>query len=206
MSHVPLEHDFVKQWRPQFGLRRLMLAVTLMAVLLTVMSWLGPTGSAALAILLLLGMAHAGGNALGKHLRDTSSAVSRSHTGAGFGRPYGGHGATPCEIKPPAPGSTEPRLERITALPRAKCSLASSHLQNRSSLGWRVPLCMITFALCFGIAGGVLLVLSRGVQLSTPGLVLGAISAAVVGSFAGFLVAAFWLAARSAWREASHSS
>src|SRR5688500_12390165 len=55
---------------PQFGLRTLLLLVTLCAVLLAANQWLGASTVAGIVLLLLSIFAHVAGNAIGTRLRE----------------------------------------------------------------------------------------------------------------------------------------
>src|SRR5690242_2912509 len=67
---------------PQFGLRTLMLGMTVLAVILALLrlEWLSPVGFAVLGFLAVSVFAHVAGNCLGTRLRELSARHTESIT------------------------------------------------------------------------------------------------------------------------------
>ena len=160
---------------PQFGLRTMFIALTLLSGLFAVSVVVGPAWSGMLAFILLFALAHVIGNALGTRLRDGKSIedvrLAREHH----------QEQSPCGIRLIAPAR---RLQENTSLRRP----------------WLVAATLT--AAVFGTVGGIVIAAIVGEKLTIPGLALGIGSAAVVGGLFGFMVCSFWTVARTALREA----
>ncbi len=147
--------------RLQFGLRSLMLAITLCGILFAAMSALGALWSATLILFLSLAAAHVVGNALGTQLRD-----------AGSRQPGPVEPAVPFDAaRPPVP--TAQRLRERTGVSRGMLVIAA--------IG----------GLAGGTLGGVALAATLGEQASLAAFALGVVSSAVLGGFFAFLSSSF---------------
>lgn len=159
--------------RPQFTLRALFGAVTLLCCLFALMSALGAPGSLMLLLVVMLALAHVVGNSLGTRLRDQTSRRVGVARGARTGW-----------LEPSRP---------VVAAPQ--------RLTQRARLSRIAPVISIGGALVGGTLGGVG-VSEIYPQASLAAAGLGVVSSAVLGAFAGFLTSSFlsvaWLALREA--------
>ncbi|HZL90954.1 MAG TPA: hypothetical protein VFB96_21495 [Pirellulaceae bacterium] len=162
---------------PQFSLRSLLLAVTLLAVVFALFNVLPPMVMAGLIFLLISILAHMAGNAIGTRLRDSSS---RSTTDETQGR---GHLAA-------------------ASLRVAPALAAQTQLSQRRSLGWPVLAATGTGLLAGGGGGGAWTFYSSGPQLAAINIVVGAVAFAVLGGLAAFLIFSFAQVGVGALRQA----
>jgi hypothetical protein len=157
---------------PQFRLRTLMIAVTGCCVLFALMREVGPLASTGLCFFLLLVLLHVAGNALGTSLRDR--AVQE-------------------------PNEQQTGLS-IAAPVAAQVANTPSRLREHTSLGR-----MIVILTAVGAAlGGSLssLAYAYWTDVHVGGLIVGSLSAAIVGGFFGFMTSSFCKMIFRAWRQA----
>ncbi|MCC7084229.1 MAG: hypothetical protein IT427_04390 [Pirellulales bacterium] len=163
---------------PQFRLRTLFFVVTLCGLLFGVMHALGPIVSAALLMALMTVGLHIAGNALGTSRRDESTEW--------FGT------------------ATRSATDDIEMAERIAAATAAHRLREHTPLGW-----IIRATTLFGAALGMVLgmvLLHEWTKGKWPGLILGAMSAGVLGGFLGFLSGGFLEIMRRAWWQASTES
>jgi ABC-type antimicrobial peptide transport system permease subunit len=163
---------------PRFSLRTLLLIVTVAGCLFGVMSVLGTLWSMGMLMILCLIFAHVAGNSLGTTLRDQATR----------------HAA-------------EERRERLLTNPIVAArheAPAPSQLTKSSRLN-RVTLVMTAGGAIAGGALGGTLSADLYPEAGIAALVLGVVSAAVLGGFVGFTVSAFVSVARAALGEALHN-
>jgi hypothetical protein len=161
---------------PQFGLRTLLLIVTLCAVLAALSQWVTPVVLACVVLLTLSIIAHVAGNAIGTRLRDLGSHL------------------------PPDDSALPPGLAR--AKPKADDFAPATRLGQRYGLGWPILIATIVGTVA-GAVGGVAwtLISSRGpVGLLNVGV--GAIAFAVLGGIAAFASFGFIQVGLGALRQA----
>lgn len=84
--------------------------------------------------------------------------------------------------------------------PATMPATAPTHLEQRSQLGWLVPVSAGIGATCGGAAGTASLLAFTASSL--PGAILGGLSSAVIGALLGFLGASFVEILRTSLREA----
>jgi hypothetical protein len=160
---------------PQFGLRAMFIAITLLSGLFALSLVIGPTWSGMLAFIVLFALAHVVGNALGTRLRNVRSS----------------HGVPRFDQ-----GLNDRTHSQIAAIAPAR------QLQENTSLRRPWLIAAVVTAAVFGTVGGIAIATIVGKSLTIPGLALGIGSAAVVGGLFGFIVCSFWSVARMALREA----
>ncbi len=161
----------------QFGLRALFLATACLSALFAVMTFIGPMWSTVLIWFLLLASLHVVANAWGTRgwRRDGESADDESELP---GELYRLAGSRPHGVAPP------------------------TRLQESTRLGWTMLAATSAGAtLAGGLGAGGLACLASD-KVGWIALVVGGISAAVVGGFFGFLASSFLEVAGRAWREA----
>jgi hypothetical protein len=158
---------------PQFTLRALLAAITLLSCLFALMSAVGTLWSLVLALFLSLVSAHVLGNSLGTRLRDRASRLSAVE---GRSRPF----------------SVGP-LQPLVAAPK--------RLTQRGRLSRITPVTSIGAALAGATLGGVGLTAIYP-QASLAAAALGIVSSAVLGAFAGFTTSSFLSVACQALGEA----
>jgi hypothetical protein len=169
------------QRRPQFHLRTLMLAVTGCCVLFALMKEVGPLASAGLCIFILLAILHVAGNAIGTALRDESTRdCAESNVAAAVWS---------ADIK---------RREMIAQLDQT--SAAPSRLRERAPLGRLIMALTALGAIVGGSLGS--LAYAYWTDAGAVALVVGSISAAILGGFFGFAASSFLTMILSAWRQA----
>jgi MFS family permease len=175
--NAPLPHaeDHHALPPPQFGLRAMFIAITLLSGLFALSLVIGPTWSGMLAFIILFVLAHVVGNVLGTRLRN----VKPSH-----------------DVLRIDEGLDEPTYSQIAAIAPA------GRLQENTSLRRPWLIAAVVTAGVFGTVGGIVIATIVGKNLTIPGLALGIVSAAVVGGLFGFIVCSFWSVARMALREA----
>lgn len=160
---------------PQFGLRAMFIAITLLSGLFALSLVIGPTWSGMLVFIIVFALAHVVGNALGTRLRNIK---------------------TPHEVLRSDTESNERIHSQIAAIVPAR------RLQENTSLRRPWLIAAVVTAAVFGTVGGIVIATIVGKNLTIPGLALGIGSAAVLGGFFGFIVCSFWSVARMALREA----
>jgi hypothetical protein len=157
---------------PQFGMRTLLAFVTLCCVLLGLAGLLGHLWALAISWLVLMTAAHVAGNVWGTRLNR---------------RPR----QSPEEGDWPQPGDT----------PIVVCP-AATRLQERAALGWTMVGVSIVCAVAGGALGTAALWFVGWGRIGYPSLIVGGVSAAVIGGFVGFLASSFLEVLLRAWSEA----
>ena len=161
---------------PQFGLRTMLLGVTLLSIAFAVSVAVGPARSAMLFLFVSLIVLHVVGNALGTRLRDHREREAHALRVVGSDdRPVSG-------AAPPI--------------------AAAQRLQENTSIGRPWLVAGAVCAMLFGSVGGIAIAALVGEKLTVPGLALGIGSSAVLGGFFGFMACSLWSVARNALREA----
>jgi hypothetical protein len=167
---------------PQFGLRTLLLAVSIAAVLLGLAQWLSPVYLAAVVFVLLSVIAHVAGNVIGSRLRDGKAAKV----------------------------AAEDKHEPAYSQQQHSTSLKEHHfapvtkLGHRHSLGW-LPLAISVLGFLLGAAlggGWTAWLLRRDLDWFPVGVAACAFGA--LGGFGGFLVSGFCKSLGDAWSEAAN--
>jgi hypothetical protein len=159
-------------------LRTLFVVVTLFGVVFGVLHAVGPVASIAFLMVLATVGLHMAGNALGTSRRDESTER--------FGEAS-------------RPAVDEACLSECCAAVRV-----THRLREHAPLGW-----IIKITTLLGAAGGMavgIVSLKEWTNAEWPGLVFGALSAAVLGGFFGFLGGSFLEIARRAWWQATCDS
>lgn len=158
---------------PQFRLRTLMLGVTGCCVLFGLMREIGPLASVGLCFFLLLVFLHGAGNAIGTSLRDEASRDN--------------------ETSEVSPRPAAPAALQIANSP--------SRLRERTPLGWSV---FVLTALGAALGGSLSsLAYAYWTDVNSAGLIVGAVSSAILGGFFGFLSSSFLKMIFRAWRQAA---
>jgi hypothetical protein len=153
-----------------------MLAVTGCCVLFGLMRDIGPLPSVGLCFFLVLVLLHVAGNAIGTSLRDEASR--NTETGE----------------KSPLPAAAAAR----------QIANSPSRLGERTPLGW--PVFVLT-ALGAALGGSLSsLAYAYWTDVNAAGLVVGAVSSAILGGFFGFLSSSFLKMVFRAWRQAADIS
>lgn len=145
---------------PQFGLRTLLLIVSLCAVIFASFQWLSPLAIVGLIFLVICIAAHIAGNAIGTRLRENGS-------------------------RPLPPHHLEPHSARFPAVSTAEFAEATQ-LSRHSSLGWPQMFATLAGIAAGGIGGGLgTILLSREYNEAT--VLIGAIAFAALGGMAAFI-------------------
>jgi hypothetical protein len=169
---------------PQFGLRTLLLLVTVCAVIFAASQWLPPLWVAALVLLALSIFAHVAGNAIGTRLREIGSRKDN--------RAYG--------LQPEARG--EPRFAPVT------------RLGQRQGLGWPIVVATFTGIIAGGVGGGLWTLLTARQQVPIAAVGLGVIAFAALGGILAFatvgftqvLLGAIWQAMRQSSKDSPNTT
>lgn len=159
--------------RPQFRLRTLLIAFVVISALMAGAVRLGPVWSLAIVWCALLVAAHIVGNAWGTKATARTSRELRAGT----------H-----DPELPNVGRHEP--------------IPATRLHRSSGVGWTTVVLTTLGALIGGAAGAVGLIAAYAKDGHYVGIVVGLISAAVLGGFLGFMTATSLGKTISAWREA----
>jgi uncharacterized membrane protein len=175
-SDAPPERPDATLKPPQFTLRTLLVAMTVVGGLLAVMTAIGALWSLAILLVASLVAAHVLGNAVGTRLRDRSTELSRDAPGT-----------------PPRP-TTRPRY-----LPGPR------RLTEPARLHWIALVLTVVGAGVGSYVGGSALAANYP-EATMAALVLGYGSSAVLGGFAAFATSSFVSVARQAWSEAHAAS
>ena len=162
---------------PQFSLRTLLLAVTLLAVIFALFNVLPPLVMAGLIFLLITMLAHVAGNAIGMRLRDSGSRYAAEQA-AGRDQFAAGSGSATSAAAP------------------------QTQLSRRQSLGWPVLAATATGLLAGGGGGGLWTAYSSGPQVAVLNIAVGAVAFAVLGGLAAFLTFSFTQVGVGALRQA----
>jgi hypothetical protein len=164
----------VAERRWQFSLRTLMLWMALACGLFAILSRVGPLWSAAIIWFLVLVVGHVLGAVWGSHAK--RSKISPDD----------------CESDGKALSSPRP----VTFAP-------TTRLCKKTQLGWIMPAVTGVAALLGGAAGGFVLISLNGGNVDLAGLLVGILSAAILGGFFGFLTSSFMEVSARALREAA---
>jgi hypothetical protein len=157
-----------------------MLAVTGCCILFALMKVIGPLASAGLCIFILLAILHVAGNAIGTRLRDESTRDSADER---------------------MQAERPPEHKRAPAIARnIQTATAPGRLRERAPLGRLI----IALTALGAIVGGSLgsLAYAYWTDAGTIALVVGSISAAILGGFFGFAASSFLTMVLGAWRQA----
>ncbi len=165
---------------PIGALRALAIGVGLSWLLFVVMRFIGPLGSLALLFFLLMVALHVAGNALGTSL----------------GERLGGYGPAIDDDDGPPPGSP-PRIARLRRMHPGR-------LVEHSPVTWSTVALTALGALCGGTLGALGFYFLMRATLA--GLIVGAVSSAVLGGFFGFLASSFMFTFWVAWRQSLQES
>jgi hypothetical protein len=177
MASGPLIDDGRPLKVPQFHLRTLLAVIAILAVLFSVMGTIGPMASAGLLLILTVVGLHVAGNALGTSLRD---------------------GAPQRVADCPANDRPEHRPASVHA------GLPVSRLHEHTPPGWIIRATTLIGA---GIGAWLgIIVFAEWTDGTGAGLVVGAVSLAVLGGFFGFLLGSFLKMSLLAWWQATRSS
>ncbi len=161
---------------PQFGMRSLFAFVTVCCVLFALAGVMGQLWALAVAWLILMTAVHVAGNVWGNRLRSAHGADRDLE--ASINAPW--------------------RNSRPAAIPCA----SANRLRERAALGWtRVVVSTLLALLGGGLGAGLLWVVGWG-RMNYGSLLVGGVSAAVLGGFLGFLASSFLEVALRAWSEA----
>lgn len=159
---------------PQFGLRTLLLVISVAAVLLGLSRWLSPISLAAVILLILSIIAHVAGNIIGSRLRDGRAGHSpatdkHEHTG-----PLHEHHFAPV-----------------------------TKLGHRHSLGWLPLVSAVTGGVIGATVGGGWTAVLIQRSFDWLPVVIATIAFGVLGALGGFVTAGFIKAFNDAWSEAA---
>lgn len=168
---------------PQFGLRTLLLLVTLCAVIFAAGQWLPPVWVGALILLALSIFAHVAGNAIGTRLREIGNRKDN--------RAF--------DMQPQA--IREPRFAPAT------------RLGQRQGLGWPILIATFVGILLGGTGGGLWTLLTARQQVPIAAVGLGVVAFAALGGILAFatvgftqvLLGAVWQAMRPAGNDSTKS-
>lgn len=163
---------------PRFGLSSVMAIISVAAVGLFALRFLGPGGSVGLVLTALAVVAHVLGNAIGTQLRDQSQPARRIS-----------HAIDPAEAAHVARGSQLGKLR------------ARNRRLSRTLIGLS-----LASATVGAIVGGNVLAWHNAGRITPANLTLAVISSGVLGGIAGFAIFGFVRVAFSAWREALRGS
>jgi hypothetical protein len=151
-----------------------MLWVALAGGLFAVLSRVGPLWSAAIIWFLILAAGHVLGNVWGSHASRLRTSSDDDQSGS-------------AALQSPRP---------VTFAP-------TTRLCEKSQLGWIMPTVTIVAALIGGAAGGFALIWLHWGEVALAGLLVGTISAAILGGFFGFLTSSFVEVSARAFNEAA---
>ena len=164
---------------PQFGLRTMLLGVSLCAVIFASFQWLSPLAIVGLIFLVICIAAHIAGNAIGTRLRENGS-------------------------RPLPPHDLEPHSARFRTVSTAEFAEATQ-LSRHSSLGWPQLIASAAGLVAGGVGGGLgTVLLSRKYDETT--IAIGCVAFAVLGGMAAFIGFSFLQVAWSALSDAERKS
>jgi len=179
MASAPMFEPRDRTALPQFTLRTMFAAITLIGVLLALESLLGPIASAVLVSGLALIGLHVAGNALGTTLRDRTT------------------------VEKPFQDDTQ-FLDVTRSAIQSLATAPPPRLSQRTRLSWLSPIVIGAGAIVGAWLAADILVETTSAHI--PGIVLGSISGAVLGGVFGFLGGAFLEMTLAAWWQATTSS
>jgi predicted permease len=172
---MPDRHQPLPLGPPQFGLRTLLLAVSMAAILLGLSQWVSPLTLAAVVFLLVSILAHVAGNVIGSRLRDGGSTTA----------------------------ATQDKHEHTTLLKDHHFAKVTK-LGHRQSLGW-LPLAISLLGLILGAAiGGFWTAWLLRSDWDWFPIIVAACAFGALGGFGGFLVSGFCKSFGDAWNEAAN--
>ena len=168
----------------RFGLRHMFVMVTLLSVLCASLVLTKGAWPLVIGVVTILVAAHVFGTMVGTRLRDTSQDVQQWRA------------ANP-DLDDDAPrAQLGPVQLESTPLP------PTTPLADRGHANHWLLWFVLAGALLGFVVGGAVLGLTIGSRISWPGLIVGALSCGVLGSWAAFLASSFGTIARHAWRHA----
>ncbi len=159
---------------PQFGLRTLFLIVAVCGALFALFGAIGWLASFGLLVVLTIVCLHVLGNVLGRSLREQASSDTDRNG----------------EIAKTQPTSVKPHV-----------ALAKSRLFEHTPIGWTMRIFCVLGTLAGAALGSMALVDFTGA--TGRGIVVGAVSCAVLGAFFGFLIGSFLEMFLRAWWQAA---
>jgi hypothetical protein len=150
---------------PQFGLRTLMLVMTLLAVMLAMLrlEWLSPVGVALLTFLAVSIFAHMAGNCLGTRLRELS----------------------------PLPAEADAERQTAFIIPSKNHFAPATKLSRRDRLGWLVLVATSIGATSGAVGGGLWTFLAARGHVGILPIAVGVLAFAVLGGLAAFAIFGF---------------
>lgn len=160
---------------PQFGLRSLLLVVSLAAVLLSLSQWMSPITFAALLLLVLSIAAHVAGNIIGSRLRDGQTGKVSQHDRHEHAGDLHEHHFAPV-----------------------------TKLGHRHSLGWLPLISALTGGIVGATAGGGWTAMMIQPSFDWLPVIIAALAFGVLGGLGGFLTVGFIKAFNDAWSEAAN--
>ncbi|HEV3340272.1 MAG TPA: hypothetical protein VG125_07940 [Pirellulales bacterium] len=163
----------------QFRLRTILLVMVAASFLFAGMQVIGPAWSAVLTWFLVLALVHVIANFWGTRVAP---------------------GATQQGLDDEGPDSHAPQHDRRERA--ASAAVGAVRLSENARPGWPMFVVTAAGALVGGTLGGVSLVLLCLDQAGYAGVLVGTVSAAIVGGFLGFLTSTFAQIALRAWNEA----
>jgi hypothetical protein len=171
----------------RFGLRRLFFFLSMAVVLAAVMARMGGAWPIVVGSGVAMVAAHVLGTFLGTRLRDTASEVQRWKA-----RPGSSDRDEPVALPQPV-CIAELRLPEIDLL-----------LAGHERIGRLRYWPTVAGAVVATLLGGVVIGWALGDDVTWPGLILGSLSCSVIGAWAGWLGANFWVISRHALRQATN--
>jgi hypothetical protein len=163
----------------RFGLRQMLGFVAVLCGLLTMMVILGGLAALVILLLTLVVAAHVTGTALGTRLRAHADREIAT--------------AAECPEASPPVACASPQMIFIRR--------SSWHGSDRTPFA-RMPRMVLLGLSAGAVAGGLLLILAAGRQVTAGGVVVGAMSSAVLGGWFAFVGSRFVAMFRYGWQEA----
>jgi hypothetical protein len=179
-EHASRKHSDEHETGPppiQFGLKALLIATTLVALLLAVLTRVGGVWAAALIWVSLLVAGHVLGNVMGT--RATARMPSRNRE------------------------TTELTAQTPEPIDPCRAAAPTTPLGHNAGLGLRIFILVGCGGLVGSLVGTLILWLHNDRKLDLPALGLAAFSSAVVGAFLTFLTTTFFQIVSRAFRHAS---
>ncbi len=189
---------------PRFGMRGLLVAISLLCVLFSLMAAVSTAVGLVIVLMVSLGAVHVAGNAAGSRLRDgTTASLARlraeqptriaeypSSSGKGREADRSGSRAVP------------PALDRAAEAAEATRRGYQNRLRHRLPLGRVQYFWAVLGALAAGMLGCILLAALLWTRLSIAALFLGTMSVAILGGMVGFLGSCLCYVVRQTVRDA----
>ncbi len=150
---------------PQFGLRTLLILVTICGVLLALREWFDPIVLFALVFFALSVFCHVAGNAIGTRLRQIGDSSD--------------------------PGESDEPYRSVRSPPRPQDFAPATRLSQRHSLGWTIIIASSVGATSGAVGGGLwTFIVARG-HARPFDIAIGVIAFTVLGGLASFAVFGF---------------